>query len=348
MTKMEFGAALLPWYENNRRILPWREDPAPYHVWISEIMLQQTRVEAVRGYYSRFLETLPDIAALAAAPQETYMKLWEGLGYYSRVRNLHRAAQVVMEEYGGELPRTKKELEKLPGIGPYTAAAIASIAYGEPEPAIDGNLLRVFARLTQYGENIKLPAAAKEADQFYRERIPKGRGGDFNQALMDLGAAICLPTSQPRCADCPFEKMCEVHIERPGEELSLPVMPVKKPRTIEYLTVFVIHSGEKTAITKRPAHGLLAGLYELPHADGYLTPAQADDWLREHGVEALRIVPLPDARHIFTHREWHMKGYQVWMDSLCEQKAPYIMASAQEIADRYAVPSAFSAFTAYL
>ena len=158
---MEFGAALLPWYENNRRILPWREDPAPYHVWISEIMLQQTRVEAVRGYYSRFLETLPDIAALAAAPQETYMKLWEGLGYYSRVRNLHRAAQVVMEEYGGELPRTKKELEKLPGIGPYTAAAIASIAYGEPEPAIDGNLLRVFAILTHYVENIKLPAAAK-------------------------------------------------------------------------------------------------------------------------------------------------------------------------------------------
>ncbi|MDO5456462.1 MAG: A/G-specific adenine glycosylase [Eubacteriales bacterium] len=341
-----FGERLLSWYEVNRRHLPWREDTVPYHVWLSEIMLQQTRVEAVRGYYDRFLRELPDIKALADAPEEVYMKLWEGLGYYSRVRNLHRAAQVVMADYGGELPRTAAELKKLPGIGSYTAAAIASIAFGEPVPAVDGNLLRVFARLSAYEENIRLPAAAKAAGVFYRERMPAAKGGEFNQALMDLGACVCLPASQPLCGNCPLREDCRVHKLRPGEELSLPVMPAKKERAIDRMTVFVIHSGDRTAVRKRPARGLLAGMYEFPWAQDWLSPKEADRWLRGQGTEALRIVPLEDARHIFTHREWHMRGYEVWIDSLQEERIPFLLVTAEEIRGRYAVPSAFSSFLA--
>jgi A/G-specific adenine glycosylase len=200
----DIAEPLLIWYDENRRILPWREDPTPYHVWLSEIMLQQTRVEAVRGYYDRFLAALPDIKTLAAAPEDQYLKLWEGLGYYSRVRNLHRAAITLMEDYDGEMPADYDELRSLPGIGPYTAAAIASIAFGKPEPAIDGNLLRVFARLTCYEPNILTPAANREARAFFLQTMDKARPGAFNQALMDLGALICLPNSAPSCGSCPL------------------------------------------------------------------------------------------------------------------------------------------------
>ena len=348
MEDREFGDALLTWYADNRRSLPWREDPTPYHVWLSEIMLQQTRVEAVIGYYERFLAALPSVEDLAAAPEDVCLKLWEGLGYYSRVRNLHKAAVMVVSEYGGKLPRSVKDLRRLPGIGGYTAAAIASIAYGEPEPAIDGNLLRIFSRYTGYAKNIKLPAAAGEADLFYRGRMPEGKAGDFNQALMDLGAAVCMPTAQPRCGACPLRDRCDVHSARPGEELSLPVMPAKKERRVDELTVFVVRDGDRTVVRKRPAHGLLAGLYELPNAQGRLTAEEADAWLRGQGLEALRITPLPEARHIFTHREWRMQGYLVRIASLEGAPKPYILADADQIRGQYAVPSAFSAYMEYI
>ena len=369
----EFSKELLNWYDLNRRILPWREDPSPYHVWLSEIMLQQTRVEAVREYYQRFIEKLPDIRALADAPADTYLKLWEGLGYYSRVRNLHKAASVIMEEYGGVMPSSSKELIRLPGIGPYTAAAIASIAYGEAVPAVDGNLLRVFARLSRYGENIRTPAAQKAAVKFYKERMPdtgsaeessmteelnvtenlhfSGRRskpgnpcGNFNQALMDLGAMVCLPNSGPRCGYCPLASQCSIHKELPGEELTLPVMPERAEKKTEYLTVFVIRCGGRTAVRKRPGRGLLAGLYEFPNTAGFLDDDEALKWLREHSVEPLRILRTKDAEHIFTHKIWKMRGYEVAADPFKEEKIPFIMASGEEISEKFSIPSAFGPF----
>ena len=362
-----FSTELLNWYEHNRRILPWREDPSPYHVWLSEIMLQQTRVEAVRDHYLRFIGSLPDIESLAEAPEDTYMKLWEGLGYYSRVRNLHKAASVIMKDYNGKMPGSFTELLKLPGIGPYTAAAIASIAFGAAVPAVDGNLLRIFARLTGYAENIKSPSAQKAAVQFYKERMPAAGSflrpsdsgitdatdsadvqgnpcGDFNQALMDLGAAVCLPNSDPQCGHCPLSGTCRIHIDMPGMESSLPVMPERKEKRTEDLTVFVIRSGDKTAVRKRPSRGLLAGLYELPNAKGTLDDEGALEWLRAHSVEPLRIRRIGEAEHIFTHKVWKMHGYLVSADPFYEEKIPFIMASWKEIRERYSIPSAFAAY----
>lgn len=361
---MTFSAELLDWYEHNRRILPWREDPSPYHVWLSEIMLQQTRVEAVREYYLRFIEKLPDIRSLAEAPEDTYLKLWEGLGYYSRVRNLHKAAYVIMEKYGGAMPSSSKELIELPGIGPYTASAIASIAFGEAAPAVDGNLLRVFARLSRYGENIRTPAALRAAVSFYKERmpdrVPAEQGGaendpgslyrpgnpfgNFNQALMDIGAMVCLPNSGPFCERCPLASRCRIHNELPGEELSLPAAKERAEKKTELLTVFVIRTGGRTAIRKRPARGLLAGLYEFPNAAGFLDTDEALIWLREHSVEPLRIMRTEDSEHVFTHKIWKMRGYEVDADPFTEEKIPFIMASDEEIFGKYSIPSAFGAY----
>ncbi len=361
----EFSDKLLAWYQANRRVLPWREDPTPYHVWLSEIMLQQTRVEAVREYYNRFLIRLPDVQALAEAPEDVYLKLWEGLGYYSRIRNLHKAAQMVVEEYGGKLPQSAEELMKLPGIGRYTSSAIASIAFGQKIPAVDGNLLRIFSRLQSYEDNIKTPAALKEASSFYLSRMPdaaadetsldaaaakNGRPGnsrgDFNQALMDLGTAVCLPGSRPACEKCPVAVFCRIHNEKPGREMTLPVMPARKERKVEPLTVFIIRNGEMTAVRKRPARGLLAGLYEFPNAKGTLEQDDAVKWLRKHGVEPLRINRLCSAVHVFTHKEWHMTGYEVRIDPFCDAADHFIMADPQEIRDKYCIPSAFDAYLA--
>ena len=406
-------AALLRWYDVNRRVLPWREDPAPYHVWLSEIMLQQTRVEAVKGYYDRFLKVLPDIRSLAAADEDTYLKLWEGLGYYSRVRNLHKGAVTVMEEYGGEMPRTSAELIRIPGIGPYTAAAIASIAFGECIPAIDGNLLRVFARLTRYEEDIKTEAAKKAAYEFYLAAMTKllqldeaaetakaaaakeaastwrpsekegksnddsgadtlcheqkGRNipGDVNQALMDLGATVCLPNAKPLCSECPFAGCCEAHAA--GRETEYPLRQEKKERKQEKLTVFLIHDAEKIALRKRPAKGLLAGLYEFPNTPGHLSEKEALQYVQKIGFPPLRIKKLPEAKHIFTHKEWHMTGYEILADELAgyadepggssedKSKKPaakagsgIFLAEINEIRDVYSVPSAFAAYSSLL
>ena len=309
---MTFSTELLKWYEHNRRILPWREDPSPYHVWLSEIMLQQTRVEAVRDYYLRFIEKLPDIRSLAEAPEDTYLKLWEGLGYYSRVRNLHRAASVIIEEYNGEMPGTSAELMRLPGIGPYTAAAIASIAFGEAVPAVDGNLLRVFARLSGYEGNIRTPAAQKAAAEFYKEHMP-----DVSSAERKTGKGD--PDSTGRQSS-----------------------PLRQGNP--YGNFNHIRSGGRTAVRKRPSRGLLAGLYEFPNTAGTLDTDEALKWLREHAVEPLRIRRIEDAGHIFTHRIWKMRGYEVDADPFTEEQTPFIMASGEEILDKYSIPSAFGAY----
>lgn len=347
---IHMAGPLLAWYDQNRRILPWREDPTPYHVWLSEIMLQQTRVEAVRSYYERFLTVLPDIRALAEAPEDQYLKLWEGLGYYSRVRNLHKAAQVIVTEHEGKMPAEYNALCKLPGIGPYTAAAIASIAFGEPVPAIDGNLLRVFARLSFYEENILAPAASKAAWAFYEERIHRERPGEFNQALMDLGALICLPNRTPLCDQCPLQDACSAHAL--GRETEVPFRPAKKKRQIEKMTVLLIHYRDHILLHKRSASGLLAGLYEFPNTSGWLTREEALREVEALGLESVRIRKLPAARHIFSHKEWHMHGYQVFAGDwqAAEEEAglavrDLFLASTEEIETVWSIPSAFRAYT---
>ena len=338
---------ILEWYSASRRLLPWRQDPTPYHTWIAEIMLQQTRIEAVIPYYERFLERLPDIKSLSEAEEDTYLKLWEGLGYYSRVRNLHRAAVRVMEDWGGRLPERASDLKKLPGIGDYTAAAIASIAFGERVCALDGNLLRVYARMTAEKRSIKDPAVISAASSYYTERMPLERPGDFNQALMDLGAMVCLPAAMPKCGICPFQEMCRAHGDH--EETLYPNIPAKKPRAVTEMTVFVIRKGQDLVIRKRPREGLLAGLYELPNTEGHLTAEEAVGYWKEKGLLPLRIRDLGKARHIFTHREWHMTGYEILTD--LEQEIPgkdLLAVSPSRIDETYSIPSAFSAYMAFV
>lgn len=351
-----FSEELLEWYQNNRRILPWREDPTPYHVWLSEIMLQQTRVEAVKGYYSRFLEALPDVASLAEASEDECLKLWEGLGYYSRVRNLRKAAREVADRFGGKIPESASEIKKLPGIGQYTSAAIASIAFGERIPAVDGNLLRIYARLAMYEDSVRTPQAQKKAAEYFTDLMPesgsaKGKDnpcGNFNQALMDLGNAVCLPGSPPDCEHCPIEGFCRIHRERPGREGELPFIPAAKEKKTEMLTVFLIRNGEKTAVRKRPSRGLLAGLYEFPNAAGRLGDSEAISWLRENHIEPVRVRRICDAEHIFTHKRWIMRGYEVITDSFEDRTIPFIMADPEEITDKYCIPSAFGSYLKWL
>ncbi len=347
--------ALLKWYDENRRILPWREDPAPYHIWLSEVMLQQTRVDTVISYYNRFLEQLPDIRALAEAEEEQLLKLWQGLGYYSRIRNMHKAARQVMEDCGGVLPSDPKELQKLSGIGPYAAAAIASIAYGVPVPSVDGNLLRVFARTTGYRESIRTPGAKKAAESHYRNLLPEDRPGDMNQALMDLGATICLPNGAPDCGRCPWSGFCEAF--RTGEQESLPVKEEKKTRKVQKRTVFLIEAapadpdtsspGPAYALRKRPARGLLANLWEFPGTDGHLTEDDARQHLESLGFEVHSLTGLPSARHIFSHVEWDMRGYLVHAEAPAES-AGLVYATKKEMEQLYSIPTAFRFYLSLL
>ena len=256
---------LLPWYEANRRDLPWRQDKNPYHIWVSEIMLQQTRVEAVKGYYARFLRELPTIHDLANAPEDMLHKLWEGLGYYSRVRNLKKAAEVIVNTYGGEFPKTYEEVIALPGIGPYTAGAICSIAYDEKNPAVDGNVLRVMSRILADHTPVNDPAARKKAETILKEIYPD-RAGDFTQALMELGATVCGPNQKPDCQSCPCKDLCQGR--KQGIAQSLPVRAEKKPRKILQKTVFVLDCDDCFALEKRPSKGLLAGLWQFPNTEG--------------------------------------------------------------------------------
>ena len=335
---------LLSWYDRGRRILPWREEPTPYHVWVSEIMLQQTRVEAVKPYYDRFMKSLPGIETLSKAPEEVLLKLWEGLGYYNRVRNLNKAAVKVMEEYGGIMPDSYEELLTLPGIGSYTAGAIASIAYGKPVPAVDGNVLRVLSRLRCDDRDIMQQTVKKQVEEELLTVMPKDRPGDFNQALMELGAMVCIPNGEPRCRECPWEDICMAH--KQGTELQFPVKTRKKPRTIEKKTILIIRDENKAALRKRPDKGLLAGMYEFPNMEGHLSEKEVLKWLKERGLSVLRIEPLTESKHIFTHKEWHMIGYSVRVDELDrgEDLTDFIFVDQRQAKEKYPIPSAFSAY----
>ena len=341
---------LLKWYDSNKRVLPWRENPTPYRVWVSEIMLQQTRVEAVKPYFDRFMAALPDTRSLAAAPEDVLLKLWEGLGYYNRVRNLQKAAVRIVNEYAGVMPSQYEELLTLSGIGSYTAGAIASIAYGRRVPAVDGNVLRVLARIQRLEEDILLPVVKKKTEEALLQIMPE-RSGDFNQAMMEIGATVCIPNGAPRCNCCPLAELCLAR--EAGVQTEYPKKGAKKPRSIEEKTVLVIQDENRTALRKRPPKGLLAGMYEFPSMEGLKSADEVKVWLQERGLKALRITPLRESCHIFTHKEWHMWGYMIRVDEFTSDKAAllkegWIFAEAADTEEKYPVPSAFAAYTGYL
>ena len=343
----EIVQPLISWYRQNKRLLPWRDQKNAYYTWVSEIMLQQTRVEAVKPYFLRFIGELPDVKALAECPEEKLMKLWEGLGYYNRVRNMQSAAQVVVAEYGGVLPASYDELLALKGIGSYTAGAIASIAYDIPVPAVDGNVLRVFSRITEDRQDIMKQSVRSQVEEKLLGIMPKDAPGDFNQALMELGAVVCVPNGPARCMECPVAALCKAYHHGTVDEL--PVKAPKKKRTIENKTVLVIQDGECTAIRKRPQEGLLAGLYELPNVEGHLSMDEALQKVKEMNLEPLHIETLPEAKHIFSHIEWRMIGYRIRVSSLEERKeSSFIFTEKKQSEKQYAIPSAFRAYIKYM
>ncbi len=347
----EIPKPLLKWYDTDRRILPWRENPEPYRVWVSEIMLQQTRVEAVKPYFERFMGRLPDIEALAAAQEETLLKLWEGLGYYNRVKNLQRAAVIIRDNYGGRMPEEYEELLKLPGIGSYTAGAIASIAYGKPVPAVDGNVLRVLARIRKDGRLVSDARVKAAVERELWEAMPQERPGDFNQAMMEIGACVCIPNGAPLCGECPLGRLCMAHLDK--TERMYPVKAKKRQRTVENKTILILRDENRIAIRKRPDKGLLGGMYEFPSMEGHRTAKEVAAYLAENGIRALRIRPLREAKHIFTHREWNMRGYLVRVDELehgspGKAAADWIYIEPEETRERYPIPSAFRVYTELL
>lgn len=325
-------APLLCWYDAERRILPWREDPTPYHVWISEIMLQQTRVEAVIDYYNRFLKRFPDVTTLALADMDEVLSYWQGLGYYRRCEMLHRAAKEIVSSYGGEIPGDFKLLLALPGIGRYTAAAVMSIGFGRPYAAVDGNVLRVMMRLTDCDDCIDENSTKKRVEKELTTVMPHDRTSAFTQALMDLGATICLPNGEPKCSICPLMEFC---LGRFRSDM-LPVRKTKKPRSREERTVLVLCCGDEIALRKRPEKGLLAKMWEFPNELGTFT---VEEVKRRYNGD---VTPLGRAKHIFSHIEWHMTGYRVEVkEKLCDPSL--IWVKKEEMAD-YAIPSAFGYF----
>ncbi len=331
MTALEqLSVPLLTWYRENARALPWRADPTPYHVWVSEVMLQQTRVAAVLDYYRRFLEALPTIEALAACGEDTLMKLWQGLGYYSRARNLQKAARQIMADYGGVFPGDYDAIRALSGVGDYTAGAIASIAFGQSRPAVDGNVLRVVSRLTADGRDVTKPETRAAVTAALAAVMPTQAPGDFNQAMMELGATVCLPNGAPLCERCPAAGFCAAHAL--GRETDFPVKPPKKPRRVEERTVYLIFYGGGVALRRRAERGLLAGLWEYPNERSpWPCPVAGECAYAARGG------------HIFTHIEWRMDAYTVAAETAALPEG-WVWADRRALAERYPVPSAFQCF----
>ena len=329
---------LLPWYEAIKRDLPWRSGREPYHIWLSEIMLQQTRVEAVKGYYTRFLDALPSIEALASCDDDLLHKLWEGLGYYSRVRNLKKAATVIMEQHNGTFPQQYNDILALPGIGDYTAGAIASIAFGQKTPAVDGNVLRVLSRLCNDPSPIDLPETKKKVRTIL-ESIYPDEAGSFTQALMELGATLCGPNWKPRCEECPCKSICLGY--RAGTAESLPVKSPKKEKRQEDRTVFILSCDGKYALEKRPNKGLLAGLWQFPNVPEHLNTEEALSAVKEMGLTVREIHREVSRKHIFTHIVWNMKGIYLEVEA---PSGSFHWFTEEEIANQAALPTAFRLF----
>lgn len=325
---------LLPWFEANKRLLPFRQEPSAYHIWVSEIMLQQTRVAAALPYYERFIRELPDPAALADCDADTLHKLWQGLGYYNRVNNMQKAARVICERYGGELPADYDALRALPGIGDYTAGAVASIAFGLPVPAVDGNVLRVFARLYNDGGDITRPDTKRIFTEHVLDQMPKDAPGPYNEALMELGALVCVPNAAPQCLACPLAPVCRGFAA--GRAAELPVKPPKKQKELLPVTVALVQSPAGLLLQRRPEKGLLAGLWQPAAFECAMTREQLTDALARMGVPAVLDRPLKPARHVFTHKIWQLSG---WAGSAPAVPLPPGWAWGR--AEDYPLPTAF-------
>ena len=346
---------LISWYRRNHRILPWRDTGNPYDVWLSEIMLQQTRVEFVKERFIRFKEALPDIPSLSAVSEDDLLKLWEGMGYYSRARNLKKCAQAVVTQYNGSLPADYDALLRLPGIGPYTAGAIASIAYGIPVPAVDGNVLRVFARLMGDPRDIRGNEIRNDINACITQFL-RGPASDFvtedssfipsfTQAWMELGALVCVPNGEPHCKDCPLNDTCRAHLD--SQTAEIPFRSPLKARTVCERTIAVIRDGSRFLLRKRPENGLLAGLYEFPGYEGRLSRKELITVLNREGLTPLHIRKLPDSKHVFSHVEWHMTAYEVQIENV--ESVPMqdgVLLTKKEL-QKFAVPSAFKAYKEY-
>lgn len=339
----EIVSPLLAWYRENRRILPWRENTDPYRVWVSEIMLQQTRVDTVIPYYNRFLERLPDIRSLAEVPEEDLLKLWEGLGYYSRVRNMQKAARAIVKDFGGVFPAEYREILSLPGIGPYTAGAISSIAFERPVPAVDGNVMRVLSRITASEADIADPSVKKQMTAALEAIYPAGHCGDFTQSLMELGAIVCLPNGAPLCDQCPLRGLCRAF--RLGTQLDYPIQAPKPERRKEKKTVLLLCCGDDVALRRRPEGGLLGGLWEFPCLEGEWTPDQILAYLLERGIRAESVKKAGTQRHIFTHVEWQMLTYRV---CCLERGDEFRWVTRDMLEDQIALPTAFKKLCRYL
>ena len=342
---MSLQTDLLEWYDINKRPLVFREHKDPYAIWVSEIMAQQTRIEAMLPYFERFVETYPDIVSLSEADDEKLNHLWQGLGYYSRVRNMKKAAIVCVNEYDGKMPDNKKDLEKLPGIGSYTAGAIASIAYGKPEPAIDGNVLRIFSRILALKEPVTSTTVKNTVRKEVRKILPDHHAGDFNQALMDLGATVCLPNGAPVCDRCPWENICMACKE--GSPQDYPIKQPKKKRRKQKLSVLVILWEDKVFLHKRAQDGLLAGLWEFPNYEGASTTESVLRWMESKHFQGKLVKELGPKKHVFTHIEWEMQGYLIKTenpDRELFEKEQWTEVDIDMIENDYAIPSAFAAY----
>lgn len=331
-------ALVLPWYAKNARALPWRSDREPYHVWVSEVMLQQTRTEAVIGYYERFLKALPDLAALAEVSEAELFKLWEGLGYYARARNLQKAAEKIVSDCGGRFPDSYAEIRALPGVGDYTAGAICSICYELPTPAVDGNVLRTLSRLTENGAPIDLPQTRREAAEALEKVYPCGQCGAFTQGLMELGACICTPKA-PQCSSCPVKEIC--FSDRHGTSLRYPMRLPKRPRRLQERTVLILRCGDALALTRRPEKGLLAGLWQLPNLERACSVSEALTYADSLGAQPAELLREMHKTHIFTHIRWEMVGYEI----RCSVKSDgFTWVNEEELQKNFALPTAFRIF----
>ena len=345
---MEFSGELLGWFRENGRVLPWRGKKNAYYTWLSEIMLQQTRVEAVKGYFFRFIERFPDIKSLAFAEEEEVLKLWEGLGYYSRARNLHKGAKLLVEKFDGKMPKDYADIRSIPGIGEYTAAAISSIVFGEKRPAVDGNLLRIFSRCELYEGDILSKEAKFAAFQYFQEKM-RDFPGDFNEALMDLGATVCLPKGKIDCDSCPISSFCKAH--RGGNPEDYPKRRTKKPRKIEKYSIFVFREGDRIALVKRPKKGVLAGLYAFYQVAGHVSKKEALEEARKLGFSALKLRELGATRHIFTHKEWDMIGYEIDLGEFPEavvKEEGFRFYTREEIKNNLSIPSAYGFYKSFV
>ena len=331
----EIVQPIVKWYQAQEKTLPWKQDKDPYHVWISEIMLQQTRIEAVKKYYIRFMKQLPTIQDVANASEEQLLKLWEGLGYYSRVRNIKKAAIQIIQENQGKMPTNYKELLKMPGIGDYTAGAIASISYGEKVPTVDGNVLRVISRILASKENVLLKKKKKDITNQLQKIMPE-EAGDFNEGLMELGEKICLPNTTPICNKCPIQKYCTACKENLTTEI--PVRIKKQKRKIEKRTIFILEYKNKIAINKRPKTGILANLYEFPNILGEVTEQEIPQILKQWNIQFKNLKMKKSAKHIFTHIEWDMIAYEIEVKN---KNTIWTWVTEQEMEKQYPLPTAF-------